>query len=171
MSNIDRIAQILRDRLPLHLTAGGYVGVPELAAEIVAELQPRPGTVLADLVARACHAIEWGNSDSLHRELLEQVEFLDHEFEAERDRANEHFDARMTAETRVRELQPRTVETVEQLDALPPGSVIRGKTSSYERFADGHWWRPAAMLPVSPSALHVLALPARVLYTPGADHG
>ncbi|OMB79253.1 hypothetical protein [Mycolicibacterium conceptionense] len=69
---------------------------------------------------------------------------------------------------RVRELQPRTVETVEQLEALPMGSVIRGKTSSYERFADGHWWRPAAHLPVSLSALHVL-VPATVLYTPEVD--
>ena len=101
MSNTDRIAQILRERLPLHLTAGGYVGVPELAAAIDAELHP-------------------------------------------------------------------VIETVEQLDALPMGSVIRGKTSSYERFADGHWWRPAAHLPVPLSALHVLVLPARVLYTPEA---
>ncbi|OBB15485.1 hypothetical protein A5731_00525 [Mycolicibacterium conceptionense] len=45
MSNTDRIAQILRDRLPLHLTAGGYVGVPELAAAIDAELHPVIETV------------------------------------------------------------------------------------------------------------------------------
>ncbi|MCG7610362.1 hypothetical protein [Mycobacterium sp. CnD-18-1] len=45
MSNTDRIAQILRDRLPLHLTAGGYVGVPELAAAIEAELHPLIETV------------------------------------------------------------------------------------------------------------------------------
>lgn len=62
------------------------------------------------------------------------------------------------------ELHP-VIETVEQLDALPMGSVIRGKTSSYERFADGHWWGPSALLPVSLSELHVL-VPARVLYTP-----
>lgn len=107
---IDRIAQILRCAgilLPNDYTpTWDYKReIDKIAAKIDAELQPRPGTVLADLIARTRYAIEWGNSDPLHRELLEQVEFLDHEFEAERDRANEHFDARMTAEARVKQLE------------------------------------------------------------------
>lgn len=51
---------------------------------------------LSELVERARYCRDYGNFDSLHGELLDMVEFLDHEFEAERDRANEHFDARMT---------------------------------------------------------------------------
>lgn len=109
---IDRIAQVLRCAgvlLPNDYTpTWDYErGIAELAAAIDKELQPRPGTILADLITRARYAIEWGNSDPLHRELLEQVEFLDHEFETERDRANEHFEARMSAEARVRELESR----------------------------------------------------------------
>lgn len=106
----DRIAQVLRCAgvlLPNDCTPTWDYNrkLDELAAKIDTELQPRPGTIVADLVTRTRYAIEWGNGDSLHRELLEQVEFLEHEFEAERDRANEHFEARMTAEARVRELE------------------------------------------------------------------
>ena len=76
-----------------------------------AERKARAGTNLGDLIDRARHCREYGSFDALHGELLDHVEFLDQEFEAERDRANEHFDARMTAEARVREL-------VAQLDDL-----------------------------------------------------
>lgn len=112
LNRIDRIATILRCAdvlLPNDYTpTWDYKReIDELAAKIDKELQPRPGTILADLITRTRYAIEWGNSDPLHRELLEQVEFLDHEFETERDRANEHFEARMSAEARVRELESR----------------------------------------------------------------
>ncbi|MFV8276315.1 hypothetical protein ACNQPY_10440 [Mycobacteroides abscessus] len=110
LNRIDRIATVLRCAgvlLPNDYTpTWDYKReIDELAAKIDKELQPRPGTILVNLITRARCAIESGNSDSLHRDLLEQVEFLDHEFETERDRANEHFEARMSAEARVRELE------------------------------------------------------------------
>lgn len=37
-------------------------------------------------------------------ELVDRLEFMEHEFEAERDRCSEHFEARMKAEAKVREL-------------------------------------------------------------------
>lgn len=48
-------------------------------------------------------------SRELLPELADQLEFMEQEFEAERDRANEHFDARMDAECRVRELTAEVV--------------------------------------------------------------
>lgn len=80
---------------------------------------------LSDLMERARYCRDYGNFDGLHGELLDMVEFLDHEFEAERDRANEHFEARMEAEAKLRlarELcaHPFDVLEVEQDD----GSVV-----------------------------------------------
>lgn len=56
---------------------------------------------LSDLIERARYCRDNGNFDGLHGELLDMVEFLNHEFEAERDRANEHFDALMELRTRI----------------------------------------------------------------------
>lgn len=50
---------------------------------------------LEELVARARYCRDHGSFDSLHGELLDQIESLAHELEAERDRATQHFDKRM----------------------------------------------------------------------------
>lgn len=57
------------------------------------------------LIARARHCREFGNFDGLHGELLDMVEFLQHELHVEQDARAEHFEARMKAEARVRELE------------------------------------------------------------------
>ncbi|MDD4865582.1 MAG: hypothetical protein PHQ28_00130 [Mycobacterium sp.] len=80
---------------------------------------------LSDLIERARYCREYGNFDALHAELLDMVEFLDQEFTAERDRASEHFDARMDAEAKLRMVgelcaHPFDVLQVEQED----GTVV-----------------------------------------------
>ncbi|MDO3110057.1 hypothetical protein [Mycobacteroides abscessus] len=144
LNRIDRIATILRCAgvlLPNDYTpTWDYKReIDELAAKIDKVLQPRPGTILADLFTRARYAIESGNSDSLHRELLEQVEFLDHEFEAERDRANEHFEARMSAEARVRELESQLPARVLYAPGDDAEALYYGKHASGCVLID---WRP-----------------------------
>lgn len=89
---------------------------------------------LSDLVERARYCRDYGNFDALHGELVDMVEFLDHEFEAERDRANEHFDARMTAEAKVREL-------VAEVERLRPFSRCP-RCSSMNTRAEDHWEEP-----------------------------
>lgn len=80
---------------------------------------------LRDLTERARYCREYGVFDGLHGELLDMVEFLESELEAEHDRATEHFDARMSAVATLSALgevcaQPFDVLQVEQDD----GSVI-----------------------------------------------
>lgn len=80
---------------------------------------------LGDLTERARYCREYGVFDGLHGELLDMVELLESELKAERDRATEHFDARMSAIAKLSALgevcaQPFDVLEVEQDD----GSVI-----------------------------------------------
>ncbi|AGB27070.1 hypothetical protein Mycsm_06969 (plasmid) [Mycobacterium sp. JS623] len=80
---------------------------------------------LGDLTERARYCREYGVFDGLHGELLDMVELLESELEAERVRATEHFDARMSAVAKLGALgevcaQPFDVFEVEQDD----GSVI-----------------------------------------------
>ncbi|WP_396902477.1 hypothetical protein [Mycolicibacterium sp.] len=80
------------------------------------------------------------------------------------------------------ELQP-VIETVEQLDALPPGSVVLEAMGRYGDFL-GITTIPGVFhkFPAPVEGWYVVAghgarestsieLPARVLYTPEADHG
>lgn len=89
-------------------------------------------TILSDLINRARYAREYGNFDSLHGELLDQVEFLEHELNAETDRANEHFDAHQDAEYRVRQWREaasgaaETPDELEQFIAVAGQSIIIG---------------------------------------------
>lgn len=53
-------------------------------------------------------------------DLQGRVAFLDHEFEAERDRANEHFNARQTSEAEVRRLRVALNRMAQRLKAELP---------------------------------------------------
>lgn len=70
-------------------------------------------------------------------------------------------------------VKSRTIETVEQLDALPDGSVInvpdKRTVSSVEKFM-GVWW-PNRGSGQFPGPRRVELLPARLLYHPEVDHG
>lgn len=86
-------------------------------------------STLSDLVERARYCRDYGNFDALHGDLLEMVEFLDHEFEAERHRANEHFDARTDAEAKLRQIAelcacPFDVLQVEQEDGTAVDTAV-----------------------------------------------
>ncbi|WP_217349364.1 hypothetical protein [Mycolicibacterium fortuitum] len=73
---------------------------------------------------------------------------------------------------RVRELTPRQIETVEELDALPDHSIIRCASGAGWHKQELHcspgepWWCAGSEIE-SPST--DIPLPARVLYTPEAD--
>jgi len=59
--------------------------------------------------------------------------------------------------------KPRTITTVEELDALPEGSVVRSGEGAVWESDSGVWYETASRL------LHVvsdIALPATVLYAP-----
>lgn len=59
-------------------------------------------------------------------ELVDQCEFLESEFETERDRANQHFDARMEAEARVRALTEHCEARANQLRAFARDCIEHG---------------------------------------------
>ena len=61
----------------------------------------------------------------------------------------------------------RTITTVDQLDALPVGSVVLSEQGAvFEHDHDGFWAEPGfTWRPMSKD----MALPARVLYTPEED--
>lgn len=68
---------------------------------------------------------------------------------------------------------PRTVTTVEELDALPVGSVIRineerGGGLIFQRFEPGLWVRPGSRAGVAAITLLSFGGPASVLYVPSA---
>lgn len=84
---------------------------------------------LTDLIERARHCRQYGNFDSLHGELLDMVEFLEHEFEAERDRATQHFDKRMDLLARLRAFGR---DCVEHGDMTPSGE--RALMSIHDRY-------------------------------------
>lgn len=59
-------------------------------------------------------------------------------------------------------LHPR-IETVEQLDALPDGSIVMDCHGTPVSKVEGIWWYGSARARVVPP----YGFPARVLYTPG----
>ncbi len=64
-------------------------------------------------------------------------------------------------------LHPR-IDTVEQLDVLPPDSVVRGRTGMpWHKDAAGAWW-PASISGGGRDA-SLISLPALLIYTPEAD--
>lgn len=65
------------------------------------------------------------------------------------------------------ELHP-IIETVEQLDALPEESIVRGRTGMPWHKGCGHWWPASASGGGRPATM--IALPARLLHSPGDDH-
>lgn len=71
----------------------------------------------------------------------------------------------------VEDLTPRVITTVEELDALPMGSVVLSQSMdhysgdfpiSFQRWANGEWHRPGR----SADTHHDNFLPATVLYEP-----
>ncbi|ART69099.1 hypothetical protein BTO20_11345 [Mycobacterium dioxanotrophicus] len=59
------------------------------------------------------------------------------------------------------------IENIEELDALPPDSVVRGRTGMPWHKDDAAWW-PASISGVGRDA-SLISLPARVLYMPEVD--
>lgn len=73
---------------------------------------------------------------TLMPELVDRVEFLEHEFEHERDRAGEHFDARMTAEAEVRRLRASLEATEAENERL------RAQIGAQDDIAPWHYNHP-----------------------------
>lgn len=65
--------------------------------------------------------------------------------------------------------KPRTVETVEKLDALPNLSVIRRGERVYQTFGNGRWFLPGIRPAYAISALRIEMGAYEVLWTPGDD--
>lgn len=83
--------------------------------------------------------------------------------------ASNHTNAAVDAILADYSRKPRTIETVEELDALAEGSIILetcGVASRAVKRQDGkNWWIDG---PRSMSASELIPLPATVLYEPGA---
>lgn len=62
-------------------------------------------------------------------------------------------------------VKSRTIETVEQLDALPVRSVVRDADGDIHEMDDCGFWRA----PRYPSILNAVVLPAHLLYLPEVD--
>lgn len=104
MTSIEQQARDLLDRARQVLEAIPpdeewiQVGLGNIHANPVGSQPPRAKTWssrIGDLVAEA---------PTLIRDLADRLEFMEHEFEVERDGRNEHFDARMDAEAEARDL-------------------------------------------------------------------
>jgi hypothetical protein len=97
-------------------------------------------TVLDNLITRARYCRDAGNFDNLHAELLDMVEFLAHEFEVERDRANEHFEGRTAAEANALELA-RRIDLMRELHrpTPEPGGPLRCKECREHWPCDTSW--------------------------------
>jgi hypothetical protein len=102
VSTPNRISVVERAKAALEgVTEGPWrlIGGNEWLAPIGISVAPDDGGVCladAEFVAAA---------RSLVPELVDYCQFLESEYEDERDRAAKHFDARITAETRVRDLE------------------------------------------------------------------
>lgn len=104
MTSVEQQARDLLDRARQVLEAIPpdeewiQVGLGNIHANPVGSQPPRAKTWssrIGDLVAEA---------PTLIRDLADRLEFMEHEFEVERDGRNEHFDARMDAEAEARDL-------------------------------------------------------------------
>ncbi len=71
------------------------------------------------------------------------------------------------AEAEVERLRPKVIGSVEELDALPEDSVVRDDSRYvYEKVTGSRWHQPGFQ---SYRWSDEIDLPARVMWTPGAD--